>query len=239
MLSRDRLPATGQTLAARSDARPPTNGDVDLVRLGRIVRSAVPVIAAIDLLLGLAGALVVAATLSVVLLAPLVAALLLGPVWLGATATCDRFLAGDQPGIRDLGAEIRRRAGTGVGLALGPAIVATLLLGTAGLHTATDGQRWLLIPIAIDAVVLTVLVFGCIAAFPLAIATDLRGRERWVAAIALAGQHLTASLGIAAIVVLLAVSVRLLGPFIALVVAGPLCLLVTATARDHMSEAAR
>ena len=236
---RDDAPAPGRAFDSRLGTRRPNGGGLDLVRLGRIAWSEVPLLAVIDLLLALAGAVVAVATLSVVMLAPVVAALLLGPVWIGATASCDRLLTGDALGIRDLCSEIRRHARTGAGLALAPATVATLLLGSIGIHTRTDGQRWLLLPIAVDAAVLSVLAFGCIAVFPLAVATELRGRERWFAAIALAGQNLTASFGVAAIVILLALSARQIGPFIALMMAGPLCLLVTAIARRAVHDAAR
>ena len=232
-------PATRRATGARSGTRRPNGGNLDLVQLSRIALSEVPLLAVINLLVALAGAVVVGVTLSAVLLAPVVAALLLGPVWIGATAVCGRLIAGDALGIRDLGSEIRRHARTGVGLALVPATVATLLLGSVGIRAATDGQRWLAVPIAIDAVVLSVLGFGCISVFHLAVATELRGWERWFAAIAVAGRDLTASFGVAAIVVLLALSARQLGPFIALVMAGPLCLLVTATARHALHKAAR
>jgi hypothetical protein len=210
-----------------------------LVRLGRIVWSELPLMAAINLLLGLGGAAVAATAVSVVLLAPLVAAFLLGPVWLGAVATCDRLLAGETPGIGDFFAEVRRRARTGIALAVVPAVVATVLLGSLALLHAADGARWMLIPIAVDVLVLAILGCGCITVFPLAVATELRGRERWIVGLALAGRRLTATLGIAAAVILLALAARYAGPFFALVALAPLCLLTTATVRSVASEAGR
>jgi hypothetical protein len=57
----------------------------------------------------------------------------------------------------------------------------------------------------------------------------VRGRDCWVAALALAGRNLLATLGVAALIVLLALSARFLGPMLLLIAAGPLAVLCTAT----------
>jgi hypothetical protein len=107
--------------------------------------------------------------------------------------------------------------------------VATVLVGSVGIVSGAGGERWMLIPIAVDAIVLIVVAFGCVAAFPLAVATDLRGRDCWLVAFALAGRHLVASTGILALAILFALSLRIAGPFFALAGAGPYCLFLTAT----------
>lgn len=220
---------------ARSGGRRRTE-TLDLVRVGRLVWSELPLLATINLLVALAATVALATALTAVVLAPLVAALLFGPVVIAAVAACDRLLGGEAVGIRDLVREIRRRARTGVALALVPATVVTLLLGSLALPTTAADRRWVLVPIAIDAAVLIVLAFGCLTVFPLAVATELRGRARWFAAIGLAGQNLTASLGLVAIPILLALSVTVVGPFLALIAAAPFCLLTTAATRSFVPE---
>lgn len=233
MIGRGRFPVTAQRTAAEGA------GTLDLVKLGRILWSELPLMATINLLLGLGGAAVAVTAVSVILLSPLVAALLLGPLWIGAVATCDRLLAGETPGIGDLFAEMRRRARTGIALAFLPAAVATVLLGSLAILNASDSARWMLFPIAVDILVLATLGCGCITVFPLAVGTELRGRERWIVAVALAGRRLTATLGLIAAVVLLALAARYADPFLALVALAPFCLLTTATVRAVGSEAGR
>lgn len=209
-------------------------GSLDLVCLARLAWTELPVLALVDLLVTFAAAVVAVTALAAAPLAPLTAALLLGPVWLGATAACLRMGEGEAVGFGDLLRELRDRAKTGMSLALAPAAVGTLLLGSVGLMTAGDGRRWMLAPVAVDALVLIVLAFGGLAVFPLAVLTDLRGSDRWLAAIALAGRHLVASAGLLALSVLLALSARVAGPFLVLAMAGPACLLTAATVRDLM-----
>src|SRR3712207_900521 len=118
MPARKAAPGAGDVVMTRqvADASPVANassGDSTyLLGLALVIRSQVPLLATVGLLVALAGAVVAATTVSVAVLAPVVAAVLLGPVWLGATATCYRLLEGEAPGIRDLWAETRRRART-------------------------------------------------------------------------------------------------------------------------------
>lgn len=204
----------------------------------KLIWSELPLMMVISLLVTLASAVIAVLVVTVAVAAPLVSAVLIGPLWLGAVAICAHMLAGDAVGIRDLGAAIRHHARTGIELAMLPAIVATLLIGSVGILTANDDQRWLLLPIAVDAIALVVLVLGCITVFPLAAMTDLRGRARWLAALALAGRNLAAILGIAALVILLALSIRSVGPILILIAGGPLALLCAATTRRATDGAA-
>lgn len=238
-MTRDDRSAIARGSRSESDRRSPPPDRFDAARLARLVWSELPLLAVVDLLAGLAAAVVAVTALSVAPLAPVVAAVLLGPVWIGAVACCDRLVAGDPCGIRDLLREIRCRARTGIALAIVPAAAAALLLGSIRILTVRDGQRWMLAPIAVDATVLIVLACGCLTVFPLAVATELRGRERWFAAIGLAGQNLTASLGIVALAILLLLSVRFIGPFLAFSMVGPFCLLITATARAAITTSSR
>ena len=53
-------------------------------------------------------------------------------------------------------------------------------------------------------------------------------------ALGLAGQHLISTLGLAALVVLLLLSIQVVGPLLALVAAAPLALLCTALVRQYL-----
>jgi hypothetical protein len=211
----------------------------DFERIGRLIWRELPVMMLINLLVTLAAGLIAVTVVSLAIVAPLLAAVLLGPVWIGAIAVAERMLAGDAVGMRDLLAAIRRHARTGIGLAAVPAIVATLLAGSIGILAAHEEQRWLLAPIAVDATVLCVLLLGCVTAFPLAVIGEARGMTRWIAALALAGHQLVAVLGVAALLVLLAFSVQLIGPWLVMLAAGPLALLCVAVTRVGLETAGR
>jgi len=214
-------------------------GPLDIELIGRLIRSELPVMMVINLLVTLAVALIAMTVVSMAVVAPTVAALLLGPVWIGAIAVSERMLAGEAVGMRDVLLAIWRHARTGIGLAAVPAIVATLLAGSIGILAAHEEQRWLLAPIAADATVLSVLLLGCITAFPLAVMREARGMTRWIAALTLAGRQLVTVMGIAAVLVLLALSVQLIGPWLAMVAAGPLALLCAAVTRVGLAQAGR
>jgi hypothetical protein len=206
-----------------------TDNSIDLMHLGRVIWADLPLLMVINLLATLAGTVVMGVALAVAVLGPVVAALLMGPVWIGAIAISRCILGGEAAGVRDLALLMRRYARTGIGLAMLPATVAAILIASAGIRSANPDDRWLMLPIIIDALVLVVLSLGAILAFPLAIMTGVRGRDCWVAALALAGRNLLATLGVAALIVLLALSARFLGPMLLLIAAGPLAVLCTAT----------
>jgi hypothetical protein len=226
---------TGRQRPKTKDQRPANS--LDLVRLGRLIWTELPVMMVINLLVTLAAAVIAMTVVSMAVVAPLLAALLLGPVWIGAVAVSERMLTGDAVGMRDLVTAIRRHARTGIGLAAVPAIVAMLLAGSISILAAHEEQRWLLAPIAVDATLLSVLLLGCITAFPLAVMSEARGMARWIVALALAGRQLVAVMGIAALLVLLALSVQLIGPWLAMLAAGPLALLCAAVTRDALEQA--
>jgi hypothetical protein len=207
---------------------------VDLIVLGRLIWNKLPLLALMGFLLTIAMTIVGVLALTLVLAAPHAAAVLAGPIWLAGTSVSLRLLAGDDPGMRAYLSELRQRAPEGAALALPPAVVTTLLLGTVALANAGSARAWLLAPVAADAIVLILLAFGALAVFPLAVATGLRGRERWFAGIALAGRFPVFSIGLLAAALLLALSIRFAGPVLALAAAGPYCLLVTATLRQMM-----
>lgn len=231
-------PGTASSRARPTAYRPQTTDHgIDLAQFGHIVWAELPLLMAVNLLMTLAGTVVMGAALAVAALAPIVAAVLMAPIWIGAIAVSCRILGGEAAGVRDLASLIHRHARTGIALAMLPAVVAALLIASAGILDANRDERWLMLPIAVDALVLVVLSLGAILAFPLSFMTGLRGRDCWVAALALAGRNLVATLGIAALIVLLALSARYLGPMLMLVAAGPLAALCSAVTRGALPQA--
>lgn len=196
-----------------------------------------PLLAALDLLLVLAGSVAAFSLLTLGAAGPLLAAILLGPVWIGGTAACGRLLAGETPGARALLGEIRRHGRAGIALALPFGVVASLLLGTLAIGAGAEGPDWLLAPVAVDALVLVLLATGGTMVFTLAVETDLGGRARWLVALGLAGRNPMPCGGVLAAAVLLAISAANWGPFLASLLAGPGCLLTTAVARRARREA--
>jgi hypothetical protein len=209
---------------------------LDLMQVGRLVWTELPVLMLISLLATLAATVTMGVALAVAALAPLVAAVLLGPAWIGSTTVCVQLLAGDAAGARGLVLAIRKRWRTGTGLSMPPAIVAVILIGTASIRGSHEGQAWLLLPLGVDALALILLLLGGVMVFPLSVMTGLRGRDCWLAALALVGRNVVSTLGIAAFFVLLALSVRYLGPILLLIAAGPLALLCTAVTRGAIAE---
>lgn len=208
---------------------------LDLPAIGRLVWSELPVLAAIDLLITLGVAVVAVVAMTVAAIAPLVAAVLIGPIWLGGTAVCTRLLDGENVLLLDVPVTVGRWARRGIPIALVPGVVATLLIGSLTIRSAGEGTRsWLLLPIALDVLVLCVVAFGCLTVFPLAVLSRLSARDRWWFALVLAGRQPLISAGVLAILVLLLVSSRMVGPLLLLAAAGPFCLFVTATARNVM-----
>jgi hypothetical protein len=209
---------------------------VDLLALGKAIWDEIPLLMAANLLLTITISITIVIGLVIPPLGPILAALLVAPVWLGTIAICDLVLSGDAPGFRNLLGQIRRRALTAVSINVAPAVVALILVLSLGMLSAHDDQRWLWVPITIDALVLTVLMLGTFTIFPLALSTSLKGRARWIEALALAGKHITATLGLASLLVLLAISIRYAGPFFALIMSAPIAMLSTATVRNHLAQ---
>lgn len=207
------------------------NRDLDLRAIGRAAWRELPLMLTISLLVTLACGATAMVAMVVAPLAPLAAALTLGPVWMAAVALAAAILDGQAVGPRDLAAALRRWAQTGIVIALVPATLATLLIGSVGILSANPDQRWLLAPIALDATALVVSALAGFAVFPLALTTDQPSRDRWLTALALAGLDLTTTLGVAALPVLLTLSTRIVGPFPALLLPGPLALLCTVATR--------
>jgi hypothetical protein len=204
---------------------------LNLAQIARLIWAEFPLMMAMNLLVTLAVSITGLFFVALIPLGPLTAALLLGPTWLGLTATCHEILEGDTPGWLELIHSVRASARRGIRLAFLPAAVATVLVLTIGLHTANQDQAWLIAPIALQAFVLTILAIGLVPLYPLAILRAGSDRDLWVSALALAGRNLIPVLGIIALLVLLALSIRMVGPLLALLFAGPIALLSTAMVR--------
>lgn len=211
---------------------------IDLRYVGLVLWRELPLVLTLGLLATLAGGLTAIVAVAFSPLAPLAAAVTIGPIWMAMVAVAADLLDGRAVNVRQLAATLRRWAPTGIATAMVPAAVATLLLGSLGVLSAHPEQRWLLAPVALDATVLAVLALGAFGVFPLALVDRRSTRRRWITALGLAGRDLVTTLGLAALVVLLALSTQLVGPLVVALMAGPLAVLSTATTRHAVTHVA-
>jgi hypothetical protein len=174
------------------------------VRAAQAIWYNLPVLLAMDLVL-LAGAVPAAALLfgGGSLLAPLVAALTLGPLWAGVVASADGMVRDEAIGVRAFANNVRRFARRGVAVSLLPAAVVTAIVGTLGLLEASPGSRWLFVPLFVDGSVATLLVVAGFSAFSLATTGGLGGWHLWRTSLAVAAAGPMATVGTLALLVLL------------------------------------
>lgn len=182
-------------------------------RAARTIWYNLPVLLAMDLVL-LAGAAPAAALFfgGGSLLAPLVAALTLGPLWAGVVASADGMVRDEAVGVRAFANNVRRFARRGVAVSLLPSAVATAMVGTLGLLEASPGSRWLFVPLFVDGSVATLLVVAGFSAFSLATTGGLGGRTLWRTSLAVAAAGPMATVGTLALIVLLALLCGWAGP---------------------------
>ena len=192
------------------------------------VWSNLPVLLAMDAVLVVAAVPAVLLALSGgYLLAPLVAAALVGPVWAGTVATTDRIVRGDAPSVRMFVTELRRYARRGLALAVVAAVVATAAVATSATFAANPRERWLLVPYFVDLSVLTLLLVAGLSAFSLATSAGLRGWTLVRASLEVAAAHKLAAAGTVGLVILLGLLVGWL-PGVAAVLPAPLAVYLSA-----------
>jgi len=109
------------------------------------------------------------------LVAPLVAAFTLGPVWAVTIAMTDQMVRGQSLSWSSHRAVLWRHAMRGVRLGVVAAIASTAFLGTAALLAVNPGARWLLVPLTVDGCVAVILGLAGISAFTLTTTGGLRG----------------------------------------------------------------
>jgi hypothetical protein len=201
------------------------------VVIGRTIWENSPILIAIDIVIAIASlpALLVAG-LGGVVVAPLLLAVTAGPVTVATLAAANAMLEGEAVSIGRFAALLRKSARTGCVLALVPGVVASLMIGT--LTLAGDEQyRWMLAPAIIDGIVLSGMLITGVGAIWLVSRGAALDRALLRHAAILAGSAPQAIGGIIAMAVLIGLSVHVIGPLMAIVLAGPFGVFVSATMR--------
>lgn len=206
------------------------NDDRLLLDVAAAIRANLPLLLVLDtaLLLVAVPALIVVAG-GAPLVAPPLAALTLGPFWAATIATTDRlWLDGDASAVTFL-RSLRRYAVRGVAVALVPAGIAILLLGTLRILADQPHARWLLLPLCADGSVAVLTLLASFAAFSLATTGGLRGRTLWLAALATVARQPMTAFGGVAIIALGLVAVTVIGPLVPALLVAPFALFLSAT----------
>ncbi len=199
------------------------------VRVAATVWWNLPLLLAVDLilLLGAVPAIVVAVVTPVA--APLVAALTVGPLWIATIALSDRLWTGRAGSLPRFFRLVRRHGRAGIALALVPAAVVTMLLGTLRIMEVHPDQRWLLLPLLLDGSALVLVTLAGFAVASLAVATRRCGRRVWRDALALVAAKPAATITIVTLLVLIGSVVRLLGPVFLVTIMAPMAVVLSAT----------
>jgi uncharacterized membrane protein YesL len=135
-----------------------------------------------------------------------------------------RLLTGEVVTVRRYLMLSRQRARLGVSLAMVPAVTLTLLLGTLRIVGSHPGERWLIMPLAVNGCLTMLALCASFWVFPLATVTRARGRPLWRLAIAATGSAPLATLGTVALLVFLWLGWRYVGPLVPIVLAAPFAL---------------
>jgi hypothetical protein len=199
------------------------------VLLGRAVWANLPLLLAIDLLVVLASlpALVTFAAGWAVFV-PLVAGVLLGPVWAAAMSVAGAMVREDDVSFRQVGVALQRHGLVGLRIGLVVGAVAAVSVGTLTLWDANPDRVWLLVPLVVDGSVLALVAVASLSAFTLA-EGGLRGWDLWLGSLQLAARRPFLTAGTIAVAVLAAFAVSWL-PLVALVLPGPFAVYLAACA---------
>ena len=112
----------------------------------------------------------------------LLAAALLGPVWMAAISVTDGIVDGQDRSLRDLFTGLPRLAGAGLRTAAVPAALAASALLAGGMYSARPSAVWLLPCIAVSGAGLVFAVLALPFAFSWRLVTGQSGRRLWFAA---------------------------------------------------------
>jgi hypothetical protein len=198
--------------------------------IGRTIWENTPILIVIDLAIAIAAlpALLVAG-FGGLIVAPLLAALL-GPVGIATLATANALLDGEAVGIARFAGLIRRSASPGIRLALIPGGIASPLIGTLTL-AGNEQRRWMLAPAIVDGLVLSGLLIAGVGAAWLVSRGAVVDRSLLRRGALIAGSAPQAIGALVAVAVLIALSVQVIGPLMAIVLAAPFGVFVSATMR--------
>lgn len=219
---------------SRSDRRDPEpRADQFLaVTLARTIWDNLPLLLVIDAALAAAAfPALLAGGFGALWLAPLLAAMLMGPLWLGAIAVSRKLLDGDGATTRTFIQAVRELGWLGVRLAIVPGGLLTLLLATLELYGRNEGQGWMLLPAAVDGLVALAVVVLFFPASLLSVAERESGKEIWKRAALLAGLSPMATLGLLAGLATVWIVAQFIGPLAIVLLAGPVALFTVAVFR--------
>jgi hypothetical protein len=222
-----------KTPAFRAPARP-RNDDSErplAVTIGLAIWENSPILLAIDIAFAIAclPALLVAGSGGLVV-APILLAVLGGPVWIAALKVSEAILDGEIVGTRRLVSMINSGIRPGLKIAIIPGVIATVLLGTLALAGSGD-RRWMIAPAILDGLVLSGVVVVALGAGWFAARGEPINRSLWRNGAMLAGSSPQAIGGIIAVAVLIGISAQLIGPLMIVTLAAPFAVFVCATFR--------
>jgi uncharacterized membrane protein YesL len=113
------------------------------------------------------------------LLAPLLAALTLGPLWAGTIAVTDRLIQDEAVSLRKFAKSVRCHARHGITVSVVPALVVTGALAALAVLQVRPNEKWLFIPLFVSGSVSTLVFLAGLSAFSLATTGNLRGQTLW------------------------------------------------------------
>jgi uncharacterized membrane protein YesL len=137
------------------------------------------------------------------LLAPIVCAITLGPLWAGTVAAADRMVRDEAVSLRAYIEEVWRHAGCGVKVSLVPATIVTAMLGTLAILDTRPSAWWLFVPLSVDGSALILVFLAGFSVFSLATTSELRGWALWRASLGVVTASPVTALGTVALLVLL------------------------------------
>ena len=202
------------------------------ITVARTIWDNLPLLLVIDAALAFAAfPAMLAAGFGAIYLAPVLAALLMGPIWLAAMRVASKLLDGDGVSIKMFMRGIRELFGAGLRVALVPGVLLSLMLATLELYGRNEGQRWMLVPVVVDGMlVMTALVLFFPASLLVA-SKGLSGRQLWRQAALLAGVSPMATLGMLAGLATVWIVTQIVGPLAIVLLAAPVALFTTAVFR--------
>jgi uncharacterized membrane protein YesL len=174
------------------------------IQVGRAVWSNLPLLLVMDAAL-FVGAIPVIALFfgGGSVLAPLVGALTLGPLWAGTVATTDRMIRDEAAGLQTFAENALRYARQGVVVALVPAIILTSMLGTLAILDLRPDERWMFVLLLVDGSMLALASLAGLSVFSLATTGGLSGWTLWRASLETVVVGPVTTLGTVALLILL------------------------------------
>lgn len=155
----------------------------------------------------------------------LLAAALLGPVWMAVISVTDAIIAGEDRSIRDLLTALPRQAWTGLRTAVVPGALAASTLLAWGMYTDRPSASWLVASIALSGAALLFVTLALPFVFSWRLLTGSSGRRLWLGACVQALARPVLALGTLAFAVLAVVAGTSWAFSLLMLTPGPLALL--------------